>query len=434
MLLIYTARTTSRLRYTFDLFLKDLLGLPYVLTNEENEFRNHTGPKLNYSDKAFDNEPFIFAAPLLFERSIRPQEISVFDWDGSKAFFATHPRYLMPFDPFAAAFYLVTRYEEYLPHHRDQYDRFDARQSLAFNKGFLDQPVVNRWANRLGQLLKKQFPELPVRKKEYRYISTIDIDNAWAFREKGLLRGAGAFLRSLLSFDFKDLKERVSVLLGWSTDPYDTYDRLNKIRDTYGVTCIYFFLLGDYDQFDKNVSASRRKFQSLIKSIADYNLCGIHPSFKSNDEPFRVHLEQSRLRKIIRRDVQHSRQHFLRMRFPDTYRELLNCDITDDYTMGYAQEIGFRASICTPFYFYDLAAEQITLLRIHPFAVMDTTLRSYLLLKPDEVLTYITPLIREVKAEGGTFMSLWHNETISDRAPWKGWKDVYEEVVRAATT
>jgi hypothetical protein len=236
----------------------------------------------------------------------------------------------------------------------------------------------------------------------------------------------------LLKFDLSGLKERISVLLGYRQDPYDTYGRLDRIRNEYGIDCIYFFLLGDYDQFDKNVSASRRKFQSLIKSIADYHTCGIHPSYKSNDEPFRVQLEQNRLRKIIRREVKCSRQHFLRMKFPDTYRELINCDITDDYTMGYAQETGFRAGICSSFMFYDLVAEQATTLRVHPFAVMDTTLRSYLLLQPDEVLSYVMPLIRATKEEGGTFMSLWHNETISDRSPWKGWKDVYEEVVRAA--
>ncbi|MFM2135163.1 MAG: hypothetical protein RL021_563 [Bacteroidota bacterium] len=434
MLLVYTPRTSSRLKYVLDLLLEDLLGLPYSITTDESVLSQHRGASLTYADKPIGNEPFLYATTLLFERGIRPQEISVFDWDGSKAFFATHPRYLMPFDVFAASFYLVTRYEEYLPHTRDQYDRFDARQSLAFTKGFLHQAVVNRWANRLGELLKKHYPELPVRSKTYSFLSTIDIDNAWAFREKGLLRGAGAMLRSVFKLDFTDLKERVSVLLGARKDPYDTYDELNRIRVQHGIDCIYFFLLGDYDQFDKNVSASRRKFQSLIKSIADYHTCGIHPSFKSNDEPHRLTVEKNRLRKILRREVTLSRQHFLRLRFPETYRELLNNDISDDYTMGYAQEPGFRAGIASPYYFYDLGAEQATRLRIHPFTVMDATLRFYKLFKPSEVLSQVRPLIREVRETGGTFTILWHNESLSDRAPWKGWKNTYEEVVTAATT
>lgn len=433
MVLVYSPKNSYRLVYIMDLLLKELLGLSYRITKDEQEFLLHQGAKFSYAEKPVDTEPFFYATSLLFERGIKPQEISVFDWEGSKAFFATHPRYLMPFDPFAAAFYLVTRYEEYLTHTRDQYDRFDARQSLAYRKGFLQEPVVNRWAQRIGELLKQQYPALAVRHSTYRYVSTIDIDNAWAYREKGIFRSVGAMLRSLLQLNLNGLTERLAVVFGQKKDPYDTYSELETIREKYNLSCIYFFLLGDYGQYDKNVSASRRKFQSLIKSIADYNQCGIHPSYQSNEEPHRIALEQRRLSKVVRRDVTHSRQHFLKLKFPETYRQLLACDITDDYTMGYAQEIGFRAGICTSFNFYDLGAEQETSLRIHPFAVMDATLRNYMLLKPDEVIGRVAPLIRATKAVGGTFMSLWHNESLSDMHPWEGWKSTYEDIVKAAT-
>lgn len=432
MILVYSPRITYRLSYAMDLMLRELLGLEHRITKDEQEFLQFEGPKLSYNDKPLSSEPFFYATTLLFERGIKPQEISVFDWEDSKAFFATHPRFLMPFDPFAAAFYLVTRYEEYLPHQRDAFDRFEARESLAFKKGFLHQAVVNRWAKRIGEVLQAHFPELKLPERKYKYISTIDIDNAWAFREKGLLRTCGALLKSAVRLDLPRLRERIAVLLGRLRDPYDTYEELDRIRSAYDLTCIYFFLLGDYSQHDRNVSPSRRAFRSLIKSIADYNTCGIHPSFLSNDEPQRLLLEQSRLSKIIRRDISISRQHFLRMRFPDTYRQLIGCDITEDHTMGYAQEIGFRASICSPYYFYDLGSEQQTTLRIHPFAVMDTTLRHYLRLRPDEVMARVLPLIREVKSLGGTFITLWHNESLSDFDPWRGWKPCYEQIVKVA--
>ena len=100
--------------------------------------------------------------------------------------------------------------------------------------------------------------------------------------------------------------------------------------------------------------------------------------------------------------------------------------------MGYASEIGFRAGICSSFLFYDLDNEQSTSLRIHPFVVMDATLRFYMKIQPAEVFSYISPLVREVKAVNGTFISIWHNETISNKKPWEGWQDVYEEVVKIA--
>lgn len=433
MLLVYSPRFSYRLEYVLDLFLKELLGTTYNLCHDEQEFLLHQGPKFSYSDKPVGEEPFFYATSLLFERGIRPQEIAVFDWEGSKAFFATHPRFLMPFDPFAAAFYLVTRYEEYLPGPRDNHGRFDARHSLAYQKGFLQHAVVNRWANRVGDLLQKTFPGLHLNRPGYQYISTIDIDNAWAFKEKGLLRTCGALLRAAFELKGSSIAERIAVLIGKKQDPYDTYGELERVRIKYGISCIYFFLIGDYDEHDRNVSVSRRKFRSLIKSIADYNQCGLHPSYRSNDEPERVRMEQTRLSKIVRRDIHHSRQHFLRMSMPETYRHLIDCDITDDFTMGYAQDIGFRAGICTSFLFYDLGAEQTTGLRIHPFAVMDATLRNYLLLQSDEVMARVLPLIHETKANGGTFMTLWHNESLSEKAPWNGWSMLYEQIVRAAS-
>jgi len=95
--------------------------------------------------------------------------------------------------------------------------------------------------------------------------------------------------------------------------------------------------------------------------------------------------EISRLRKVLKRDISKARQHFLMLHFPATYRRLIDHDITDDYTMGFSGEVGFRASICTPFYFYDIEQETVTKLLIHPFAVMDATLKYYMKVKPEDV-------------------------------------------------
>jgi hypothetical protein len=433
MLLIYTPSSTQRLRYTFDLMFREILGIDYTLTHDTKEFISSESPKVNYSDgEQLGDELFFYASKLLFEKGIRQQEISVFDWDETKVFFATHPKYIFPFDPFAAAFYLVSRYEEYLPHQRDVYDRFDAKESLAFEKGFLKKPLINIWAKKIKNVLAEKYPGLKFASRSYHYVSTIDIDNAYAYKEKGLMRTGGASLRALSRLDFKGFSDRLAVLAGIKKDPYDTYDLLDAIQQTYNLKCIYFFLLGDYGENDKNISVSRKKFQSLIKSIADYSEVGIHPSFGSNTDPSRLRKEISRLRKVLKRDIVKARQHFLMLHFPATYRRLIDHDITDDYSMGFSGEVGFRASICTPFYFYDLDQETTTKLMIHPFAVMDATLRYYMKVKPEDAMTYIDPLIKEVRAVNGTFMSLWHNESLSNMRPWEGWRDVYEQLVKSA--
>ncbi len=434
MLLIYSPSSSPRLRYILDVIFQDFLGIEYHLTSDADKFGFHSGPRLNYSEQALGNELFIYSTRLLFEKGIRDQQISVIDWQDTKAFFATHPKYRIPFDLFAASFYLLTRYEEYLPHRRDVHGRFDSRDSLAFQKGFLHKPVVDMYALELKTLILSAYPDFKFPERKFSFRSTIDIDNAWAYKEKGLLRTTGALLRSLVHFEFKELTERILVILGYRKDPYDTYDQLYAIQQEYGFKSIYFFLLGDYGENDKNVSTSRKKFQSLINSIADYNDVGIHPSYASNKMKTRIRLEQSRLQKIIKSNVSKSRQHFLKLEFPDTYRNLIECDITDDYTMGYAAEQGFRAGTCTSYRYYDLEYECMAPLRIHPFVVMDATLNFYKKVQPVEVMSNVTPLLKEVKKVNGTFTILWHNESLSEKKPWEGWNGVYEEIVKAAHT
>jgi hypothetical protein len=433
MLLIYTASLSPRLKYIFDLIFNELLGVKYKFTASKEEFTAYAGAKLNYSDHAFGSELFFYASKFLFEKGIEDQNLSVFDWNGTKAFFATHPKYIFPFDPFAASFYLVSRYEEYLPHIRDEHDRYDTRESLAYQKNFLDKPLVNIWALKIKEELQKRFPGLLFAQKKYKYISTIDIDNAYAFLEKGIMRTAGGYARALVNMDFEDITLRTKVLLGVEVDPYDTFNYQLEIQKKHKFKTIYFMLLGEYGVNDKNVPPDSKKLRSLIKSLADYSEVGIHPSYGSNKNKNNFKKEVNVLNKILKRDVTKSRQHFLILKLPSTYRNLIDLDIKEDYTMGYALQVGFRASICSQFYFYDLDMEQTTPLLIHPFAVMDATLKYYMKVQPEEAMSYIKPLIEEVKAVNGTFISLWHNESLSENKLWAGWKTVYEQMAEMAS-
>jgi hypothetical protein len=432
MLLVYTPKITHRNKYTFNLIFKDILGIDWKQTTDPEELRNYMGPKMSYAPQPVADELYFQSRPLLFETGINEQNIIVTEYNGCKIFFPAGKNSAFPFDPFAASFFLVSRYEEYLPHIRDEHDRFDAKVCIAYQDGFLERPVVNIWAGWIRDAIKARFPQQEFPQQTYKYISTIDIDNAYAYKEKGLMRTIGGYFRSLLRFDLKEVGVRTRVLLGTQRDPYDTYDYMLEIQKRYKLKPIYFFLLGDYGMNDKNLPVDSYKFHSLIKRIADYADVGIHPSFGSNEHPSRLKTEIGRLSKILHREVTKSRQHFLKLKLPLTYRNLIDFDITDDYTMGYAWSIGFRAGICTAFNFYDLDMELETKLKVHPFAVMDATLKYYMKLQPDEAIARIRPLVEEVRAVNGTFISLWHNETLSDEKQWAGWREVYEETVKLA--
>ncbi|QQR95052.1 MAG: hypothetical protein IPJ93_15225 [Bacteroidota bacterium] len=238
--------------------------------------------KFNYSEHQIENEIFIYSERLLFEKGIEDQQFGFTEWDDIKAFYATHPKYSVPFDLFSASFYLVSRYEEYLPHLRDSHDRYNETESIAYTRGFLQKPVVNIWAQKFKSIILERYPSLKSVSPKYKYISTIDIDNAYAYLEKGLMRTIGAYGRSLFNFDVPQIVERTKVLTRLMHDPYHTYELMHDLHKRYKIKVIYFFLLGEYGENDKNVSVDNRNFQSLIQSLADYADAGIHPSYGSN--------------------------------------------------------------------------------------------------------------------------------------------------------
>ncbi|MBW8050864.1 MAG: hypothetical protein FVQ77_11120 [Cytophagales bacterium] len=428
-LLIFSTQITPRINYTFKLIFTEILGLDIRLTDNIEEFKSYEGPKLNYSKQSIGDELFFFSVNLLFQTGIEKQDINVFDWENCKVFYQTENNSIVPFDPFAATFYLAVRYEEYLPHKKDKFGRFEADKSLAYQNGFLQKPVINIWAKKIKDIIKQKYPDYPFPQRSYQYISTIDIDHAYAYLEKGFLRTFGAYARSLVHLDFNQIVERSKVLLKKLKDPYDTYEFQFSIQQKYNLEAVYFFLVSDYSKYDKNVPINSTKFKALIQSIAEYGAIGIHPSFTSNNNGLKLEKEINRLSKVLNKPITKSRQHYLVLNLPDTYRNLIKFGITDDYTMGYASEPGFRAGICTPFWFYDLKSEKETNLKLHPFAVMDGTLKDYKKLTAENAISCIHTLIKEVKAVDGTFISLWHNHSLSNAGEWIGWRDVYEQMI-----
>src|SRR4030095_11251400 len=143
MLLIYSERPGKRYQYVAEVLLNEISGVEIAFTINQDEFNSFAGAKINYSPTPIsENEFWIKPSPLLFEETIRLQDITILEVNGFKAFFAMQEGDY-PFDIFAASFYLISRYEEYLPHANDEFGRFAHTESLAFREKFLSQPLVN---------------------------------------------------------------------------------------------------------------------------------------------------------------------------------------------------------------------------------------------------------------------------------------------------
>lgn len=353
-------------------------------------------------------------------------------YKGEKYFFESSADSDLPFDPLAASFYLVSRYEEYLDSPVEQYKRFPPEESILYKYGLLNKPVVNIWARLLAEKLQKRFPELEFPVPKFVFLPTIDVDNAWAYANKGFWRSAGAIAKAVFKGNISEAGTRYRVLRGKETDPYHTYDFLNETFKGNEDKVLFFFLLGDYKRYDKNVSWKNRHFQKLIRETAEKYEVGIHPSYSSSKKKGKKRLaaEIKRLEDILGFTVTKSRQHFLRLRFPRTYRRLLKTGIAEDFSMGYPSHTGFRAGICTPYFFYDLKREAPTALKIIPFQVMDVTLRNYMDFNPEQATEEIENLMQEVKNVGGTFAYIWHNETLNEQDNWLGYREVFNKMNR----
>ncbi len=386
-----------------------------IQTFNEEEFLASGSPKINFSDKKFESCLCIKPHSILFDVGIKDYPLAVNSHQQfSKIFFKTSNDEV-PFDLFGAAFWLLSRYEEYLPFKTDEHNRFNYRSSLAYQYDFIQTPLINLWLHELQIILQNKFPALKFKENKYRFISTIDVDNAFKYKHKGFVRAMAGYLKDVISKDRKGVNERFKVIAGNKKDPFDCYDFLIDANRKNRVEAIYFFLLGDYGPNDKNQSATNLPFQSLIKSMADYSKVGIHPSYGSTNKLQQLKVEISRLSNIINAPVTISRQHYSILRFPQTYNNLLQAGIEKDYSMGYTNLNGFRASYCFPYQWYNIENEMLTGLTINPFCIAENTLMYYSKKESKTAAELALPVIKEVRKYHGQLISIFHNDAFDEK-------------------
>ncbi len=425
-MLFYSDYSSPRLKYILGLISDEILNESFTLTLDKEAFKTYVGAKLNYSDaRLSENEFFIEHHSLLRETGICEQQINRTDISGRPAFFQTSGDF--PFDIFAASFFLVSRYEEYLSFQPDKFGRFPHTASLAFKENFLDFPLINYWLEDFKVALRQKFPDLIFRMKDFKFIPTYDIDIAYSYKYKGLKRNLGGFFRSVITGQWAYLLDRWDVLFNKKKDPFDSYEWLDSLHLYCRTRAYYFFLLAKKQMgVDKNISPDNPALQSLIAYHASGYTVGIHPSWQSGDEQAVLMEEVDELENIIKSPVKYSRQHYIRMSLPTTYTRLIDVGIEKDFSMGYGSSNGFRASIASSFYWYDLKAEKKTSLMVFPFCFMDSNSFYQSKSSPKEAFTELMKYYRKIKQINGLMVTAWHNNFFGSDPMFSGWKEVYE--------
>ena len=424
MILIYLNKHTARSEFVFEFIFKEQFGIVFKVTNDLHEFEQYDKLKINYSTNRLPSGFFVKSTGLLQDDSLKRVDVHVEDLKGVKVLFPSGDCDL-GFDLFSATFYMLSRYEEYLPFTEDKYGRFKAEDSLAFKNGFLNIPIIDAGIDLLAKVLNLQ-----ANFTKFQALLTYDIDVAYKFRGRSFERNLGSTVNDILKLDFRNLLQRAKTFLKLKKDPWDIYDDLKESLSNAQLDSVFFFLVGNNSDYDRNLDYNSPAMEKLIREMSEFTEVGIHPSFSSNKRLKKVVGEIERLEFITRKKVKKSRQHYLKIHFPNTYLNLVAAGITEDYSMGFPDHAGFRAGTCKPFHFYDLKNEVITTLRIFPVTCMEVTFMNYEKLPPEKALMKILNLMQTVYQYGGTFISIWHNENLSSSGKTKAWKHVHEQMLR----
>lgn len=430
-IIIHTSRRSNRLDYILDLIFDEHLNLGYAYAREGQEYGDsdiHIAYGRNIATASAINIP---AHGLLFESDIRIQEIHVRNHMDLPCFFhikeVSSSDKALPFDLFALCFYLISRYEEYLDFKGDHHKRFTAGESLAGQYNFLTLPLVDLWILEIKKHIEKISRKSIQLNRIFQRRISFDIDQVYAFKHKPVAHLIGGAFKDLFCLRWNTLVARWTYLSS-GKDPFDQYDYICSVCRNLKSRTLIFVLCRYQKPYDENNLVHHPSFNTVIDSLRQYFKIGIHPSYSSNLESS-LKEEIEILEGKTQQSITSSRQHFLILQFPSTYKKLISLGIQEDHSMIYSDRIGFRASTSIPFKWFDLIADSATQLVVHPYVAMDVTLRYYQKWSPVNARLEMNHLIQSLKDVQGNFGIVWHNSSLSSAYGWGRWKNLFESLL-----
>ena len=289
-----------------------------------------------------------------------------------------------------AVFFFTSRAEELINSQRDEHGRFAARYSILSQKSRLQIPRLDEYA----RLLLKQL-DLPLPSSGFGHIYlTHDIDAISRYRS---LRGALGGIRR------GETKAVLAALHDIHNDPLYTFPWLieqdAKVRKA---DAIYFVKRTKGRGFDyPQYCLWGRDFKRLKHMLRHNNVyLGVHGSYYGSIPK----IEYSKM----------FRAHYLRSSI-EHMQALADAGYTDDFTMGFADQAGFRLQTSRAIRWINPQTMQLTNLTLHPLLAMDNTLSqdNYMHLTEDEAYFLCERLIDKVRLHHGDLCLLWHNSNLT---------------------
>lgn len=408
------ASHSNRLEYICQQIFNRWLNAEFVICEHNNLKADANDAIINYTDSHVENAIHVAPNGLMNETGIRDVET---EWNGEHLF-PTDCEF--GFDIFSAIFYLITRYEEYNSKAADKHGRYCPESSTLFKQGFMQTPVVDKWVEELRLAINEKF-KLGIPKHTPENLTTVDVDNVYAFRNKGILRHIFSSAKDLLKGNDQNASMRWKTLLHVEDDPFFNIEKVSDRLAEENPNNLIFFHCGCYGKFDKKTIFPSLRYWKAKQKIDKQINVGLHISYRAATSDTALKLEKWILEKCLGRRVTKCRFHYLKFALPYGYERLINIGITDDYSMAYSNVPGFRAGTSRSYKFYNIEKEKESDLTVHPLIVMDKTLRLNMTLNVDEAYEYINKLKVECNSTGGDFTTLFHNENVAPKDGWNEW-------------
>src|SRR3990172_2075164 len=188
-------------------------------------------------------------------------------------------------DAFASAFFLLSRWEEYVIPKRDKFSRFQAKESLGGKANLLHRPLVNEYTEMIWNMLS--YLEFPQERKlsHFEFVATHDVDQPLRLINMKML--AKSFLKNVFIFkDFLGSMVDISTyILNKFTPNFDigySYDFLMKCSDQAGIKSIFNFQNSNKTKFDWGYKNNTKFMKHIFQLIKDAgHTFGFHPSYHS---------------------------------------------------------------------------------------------------------------------------------------------------------
>ena len=337
-------------------------------------------------------------------------------------------------DFFASSFFMLTRYYEVVNPITDEHNRFPDRKSLAFVEDFIERPIVNEYLELFWLLLKKLQPTLQRKERNFKLNLTHDID----YLKLGTIRKR---IRSLLSQLFRKKSFRgflieLGLNIAWIfTIRKNAINYLLHTSRKYGFQSTFYFLLNGTSKLDNRYDPYSSKVRGIINKIMENgHKVGLHSSYSSYLDFDQLLKEKNILKDIIDTENFGVRNHYLRIKVPESLRLFEKANLTHDSSLGYSQRYGYRAGTCYPYYLFDVLENRKLTIKEYPLMIMDAAIIEYYpeLDKPQKVLDAIKKHVDIISFYKGTFVFLIHNNSLEQfQYPWRL---IYEKILEYCKT